>query len=215
MPEVIELFHSRHHTCLIGAAYHAELASQEHRWRRLKQQVRPMADGTMETIVDTVLKVWPSLDCKTTFPDARDCRETMATYTALDAAGVEVTKQALDTELLKQKNKHRDVYCAQKCQLMAVLQMPMTDKQRRNKERVESCVRESKKRTTLTQAASSKVEKLIRSDRNKEVYSKPEGKLYRKRKNAEWKAKLPKDYKHNPHRPKRKQVVVSGGGNEV
>ena len=66
-----------------------------------------------------------------------------------------------------------------------------------------------------TQAASSKVEKLIRSDRNKEVYSKPEGKLYRKRKNAEWKAKLPKDYKHNPHRPKRKQVVVSGGGNEV
>ena len=212
-PEVIELFHDRYHTCLIGAAYHAELASQEHRWRRLKQKVRPAADGTMETIKEKVLAVWPSLDGSTTFPDARDCRETMLTYKALDAAGTDVTKAALDTELLKQKNKHRDVYCAQKCQLMAVLDMPMSDKQKRNKELVESRVREGKKRAALALKAAGKVEKQMRGDRNKEEYKKPKVQLDRKRRNEDWKTKQPENYKWNPHRPKKKKKVMAVNGN--
>ena len=77
---VVEIFEDRYHTCLIGAAYHAELASEEHRWRRLKQLVRPYVDDTVATCVQLIQAAWGSLEGLTTFEDARSCRETMKAY---------------------------------------------------------------------------------------------------------------------------------------
>ena len=85
---VVEIFEDRYHTCLIGAAYHAELASEEHRWRRLKQLVRPYVDDTVATCVQLIQAAWGSLDGQTTFEDARSCRETMKAYSKLAEANV-------------------------------------------------------------------------------------------------------------------------------
>ena len=96
---------------------------------------------------------------------------------------------------------------------MAVLDMPMSDKQKRNKELVESRVREGKKRAALALKAAGKVEKQMRGDRTKEEYKKPKVHLDRKRRNEDWKTKQPENYKWNPHRPKKKKKVMAVNGN--
>ena len=42
------------HFVLVGAACHAELASREHGWARVKARVKPYADGTMSKLEEIV-----------------------------------------------------------------------------------------------------------------------------------------------------------------
>ena len=46
----MELFEARGHIFLVGAACHAELASKELGWCRLKAHVKPLVDGTLTTV---------------------------------------------------------------------------------------------------------------------------------------------------------------------
>ena len=186
----IEIFQSRYHTCIIGAAYHAELASEEHRWRRLKQLVKPFVDGTVMTCTQLIESAWGSLDGKTTFEDARSCRETMTAYAKLAAAGTEVTLMALQSEYLKIKKEHRGVYDSQKDQLMSILEMPQTQKQKKNAQTVENRNSTSKKRKQLNLKDHNKTESKIRSERNKVVSNSAKGKLEAKQRKVKFTTSL-------------------------
>jgi hypothetical protein len=151
-------------------------SSQEHRWRRLKQLVKPFVDDTVSTCVQLICAAWPALDGKTTYEDARSCRETMLAYMALDAANEEVTFTALTAEYSKVKSDHRGVYDSQKDQLMAMLEMPQTAKQLKNAATVQARIDTKKVRDLKNAAASKKIESQIRSKRNQTAASTIQGK---------------------------------------
>ena len=191
----IEIFELRYHTCLIGAAYHAELASEEHRWRRLKQLVKPYVDNSVETCVQLILNAWGALDGETTFQDNRSCRETMAAYKALEAAGAEITLAALEAEYNKIKGNHRGVYDSQKDRLMAILAMPQTQEQIKNAQAVQSRVDTAKVRKRKDIEHEAKRESQIRSKRNKALNVKAKGKEGAAKRKAKYKEAHP-DKKH-------------------
>lgn len=191
----IEIFEDRFHTCIIGAAYHAELASEEHRWRRLKQLVRPFVDGTVLTCQELISGAWGSLDGQSTFEDARSCRETMAAYEALEKAGLEVSLSALSAEYNKVKHNHRGVYDTQKDQLMCILEMPQTAKQKKNAQTVENRIATKKVRTAKLGQCTKKVESQIRAKRNKEAANTTEGRASLKRRHKKHKEKKGEKHK--------------------
>ena len=141
-PHVVEIFESRYHTCIVGVAYHVELASEEHRWRRLKQLVKSFVDGTVATCTQLIQAAWGALDGKTTFEDARSCRETMSAYEKISSSGAEVSLKALEGEYFKTKKEHRGVYDSQKDQLMAILEMPQNEQQKKNARTTQNRVRQ-------------------------------------------------------------------------
>ena len=191
----IEIFEDRFHTCIIGAAYHAELASEEHRWRRLKQLVRPFVDGTVLTCQELISGAWGSLDGQSTFEDARSCRETMSAYKALEEAGLEVSLPALSAEYNKVKHNHRGVYDTQKDQLMCLLEMPQTEQQKKNAKTVENRAATKKVRSAKLGQCSKKVESQIRAKRNKAAASTTDGRASLKRRHKKHKEKGGKKYK--------------------
>ena len=193
--QVIELFHDRYSTCLIGAAYHAELASEEHRWRRLKQGVRSWVNGEMATVIGLVEHYWPALDGTTTFQDNRSCRETKHAYLALESANEEVSMKALNAEYLKRKSNHRGVYDSQKCQLMCLLEMPVDDKQKKIAATVQERVRLQKAREKSDEAHRKKREGLIRSERNRKVSRSKAGQAAARVRHTKYKKENP-DKKH-------------------
>jgi hypothetical protein len=188
--QCIELHQDRYHTCLIGAAYHAELASQEHRWRRLKQMVRPLVDGEMATTLSLVENAWPALGGTETFQDARSCRETAHAYQQLALAGTDMTHQALQAEYLKQKNNHRGVYDSNQCQLMARLDMAMTSEQKQVAATTEERIRLSKVRQAHKRMSDAKCESAIRSERNKVISGSDKGKKDAKERHLKCVAKV-------------------------
>ena len=161
-------------------------ASQEHRWRRLKQMVRPLVDGQMATTLTLVENAWPSLDGVGTFQDARSCRETMHAYGALQSAGADMTHQALQSEYLKQKNNHRGVYDSHQCELMAVLDMEMTNKQKKIAATTAERTRLKRYREEFNKTMKQKCESGIRSARNKVVSSSEKGKQDAKDRHLIW-----------------------------
>ena len=145
----------------------------------------------MATTTTLVENAWPALDGTTTFQDARSCRETAKAYTALQQAGVEMSHKALQSEYLKQKNTHRGVYDSQKCQLMAVLDMQMTDKQKKQAATVKERSRLANLRAELTQASKRKIEAQIRTARNKVTNGSAHSKQKAKERDDKWKSNNP------------------------
>ena len=84
--------------------------------------------------------------------------------------------QALNSEYMKIKFNHRGVYDSQKDQLMAILEMDQSEKQKKNAKTVDSTVRLKKVRARKDSAHERKRESQIRSERNKTVSNTVEGK---------------------------------------
>jgi hypothetical protein len=112
-----ELFQSRGHFLLVGAACHAELAYKEHGWARLKQKVRPFVDGTMTTIRMLVLAAMKELLQRCRLQDARRCREVMKAYRTLAENGESANAEVLKL-WEKAHRRHRGVHCSETAALL-------------------------------------------------------------------------------------------------
>jgi hypothetical protein len=167
--------------------------------------VKPFVDGTVLTTVQLIQAAWGSLDGQTTFEDARSCRETMSAYATLAAAGSEVTLRALDAECMKVKKEHRGVYDSQRDQLMAILEMPQTDKQKRNAQITENRAQAKSIRSVKTAACEKKRESQIRSARNKRVSGSAEGKANAKARKKKFTESMSKE-EYNSSNKRRKRA---------
>ena len=139
--------------------------------------MKPFVDGTVATCTQLIEAAWGALDGKTTFEDARSCRETMSAYEKLSSSGTEVSLKALEAEYFKVKKEHRGVYDSQKDQLVAILEMPQNDKQKKNAKTMQNRVDTSKLRLRLNANSTKKTEQKIRSMRNHTASNSAMGKL--------------------------------------
>jgi len=107
--QIQELFESRGHFFLIGAACHAELAHVEHGWARLKSGVKPYVDGTITTLRELVANAMVEIQQRERLLDAARCRRVMQAYRVLAERGEVATADKL---LLweREHEKHRDVH---------------------------------------------------------------------------------------------------------
>ena len=166
--------------------------------------MKPFVDGTVDTCTQLIQNAWGSLDGKTTFEDARSCRETMLAYEKLSASKTEVSLKALEGEYFKIKKEHRGVYDSQKDQLMAILEMPQDDKQKNNAQTVQARVDTSKKRKRLIANGHNRTEKRIQSEGNRAVSNSTKGKADAKQRKLKHINKLSKaEYNHKNRRIKR------------
>ena len=105
---IAELYEKEYHFILVGVACHAELASKEHGWRRIKNKVKPYVDGTIGTLRRLVRDARKTSLQKARLEDARQCREVMKAYQPLAANGELCTFDRLDL-WTKKHEKHRGV----------------------------------------------------------------------------------------------------------
>ena len=82
-----ELFEDRGHFFLIGVASHAELASKEHGWERLKRKLKPEVDGTPPTLQRLIHEALPTITQRERLLDNARCWLVMHAYRALAERG--------------------------------------------------------------------------------------------------------------------------------
>ena len=107
--QVQELFLDRGHFFLIGAACHAELASKEHGWARLKAQVKPYVDGKMEKLRSLIAAAITKFGLRERLLDAARCRRVMCAYIICADRGEDATADKLKL-WEREHSKHRDVH---------------------------------------------------------------------------------------------------------
>ena len=107
-------------------------------------------------------------------------------------ANAEVTLQALNAEYMKIKFNHRGVYDSQKDQLMAMLDVEQSEKQKKNAKTCDSIVRLKKVRARKDSAHERKRESQIRSARNKTISNTVEGKASAKLRKEKFTTSHPK-----------------------
>ena len=107
--QIQELFEDRGHFFLVGAACHAELASKEHGWERLKRGVKPWVDGTLTTLQSLIAKVLPTITQRERLLDNARCRRVMKAYRTLAERGESANADSLQL-WEREHSKHRDVH---------------------------------------------------------------------------------------------------------
>ena len=125
-----ELFESRGHFLLVGVACHAELAYKEHGWARLKQQVKPLVDGSMSTLRELVCRVLKEIRQPARLQDAKRCRTVMEAYRQLAERGEVATAEGL--KLWEKKHRrHRGVHCSETAALLTATGLAAPEKDAR------------------------------------------------------------------------------------
>ena len=130
----------------------------------------------------------------------------MSAYEKLASSGTEVSLKALEAEYFKVKKEHRGVYDSQKDQLMAILEMPQNDKQKKNAKTTQNRVDTSKQRLRLNANSTKKTEQKIRSMRNHTASNSVTGKLDAAKRKAKHVNKYSEEeYNYKNRRTKRKK----------
>ena len=126
--QIQELFEDRGHFFLIGAACHAELASKEHGWERLKRHVKPYVDGKLSTLKELIASALQKIMQRERLLDNARCRRVMAAYRTLAERGEQATSDKLDL-WEREHSKHRDVHIAELAALQteAQIAVPIKD----------------------------------------------------------------------------------------
>lgn len=126
--QVQELFEDRGHFFLIGAACHAELASKEHGWARLKSKVKPYVNGKLSTLQDLIATVLPQIGQRERLLDNARTRRVMHAYRLIAEKGETATADQL--KLYERKHsKHRDVHVGELAALATEADMEVTKRE--------------------------------------------------------------------------------------
>ena len=124
--QIQELFESRGHFFLVGVACHAELASKEHGWERLKRGVKPHVDGTLTTLRELIATTLQTITQRERLLDNARCRRVMHAYRKLAERGESATADSLQL-WERVHSKHRDVHVGELAalQLEANISIPL------------------------------------------------------------------------------------------
>ena len=126
--QIQELFQERHHFFLIGAACHAELASKEHGWARLKREVKPYVDGSVTTLRSLIAAAITKFGLRERRLDAARCRRVMIAYMICAAKGETATADRLQL-WEREHSKHRDVHLGELAALQQTAGSTVTAKE--------------------------------------------------------------------------------------
>ena len=167
---IAELYEKEYHFILVGVACHAELASKEHGWRRIKNKVKPYVDGTIGTLRRLVRDARKTILQKARLEDARQCREVMKAYRSLAANGELCTFGRLDLWTKKHK-KRRGVFNTETSALCFNMGMGISRSSDEALKRIETRTRNDAKKAIFFAKAEERWRKLKRHDAYKRNYT--------------------------------------------